>query len=178
MFFIQYNGVKQSNDAIVFCSPTKALNKIKQDVWQDSHHQVNLRPSTRVPFAEYIVKVKDVADAADFFYHPRHGMFDAMPACWKNLAEVQRREVAALIGSFYNESHAFPQKHPWSVSNLKKFLNLGYVNLVDMPKLGRLIWQLVETNQSLLTLLLMTPPLVLSPATILLHCLTIMMDLR
>lgn len=80
------------------------------------------------------MKVKDVADAADFFYHPRHGMFDAMPACWKNLAEAQRREVAALIGSFYDESRADPEKHPWSVGNLKKFLDLGYVNLVDMPK--------------------------------------------
>jgi hypothetical protein len=113
---------------------TQALNKIKQNVWQDSHHQVNLRPSTRVPFTKYIVKVKDVADAADFFYHPRHGMFDAMPACWKNLAEAKRREVAALIGSFYDESRADPEKHPWSVGNLKKFLDLGYVNLVDMPK--------------------------------------------
>lgn len=80
------------------------------------------------------MKVKDVADAADFFYHPRHGMFNAMPACWKNLAEAQRREVAALIGSFYDESRADPEKHPWSVGNLKKYLDLGYVNLVDMPK--------------------------------------------
>ena len=95
---------------------------------------MNLRPSTRVPFDEYIERVKDVVDAGDFFYLKRYGKFDAMPACWKNLKENQRREVSALIGSFYDESKADCSKEPWSLYNLKKFLNLGYVKLDDLSK--------------------------------------------
>ena len=112
----------------------KALNKIRKNVWGDSHHLVNLRPSTRVPFTEYVTRVKEVVDAGDYFYYKRQGMFDAMPACWKQLCEAQRREVAALIGSFYDESRANPDKDPWAIDNLKKYLDLGYVKLDEMPK--------------------------------------------
>ena len=42
--------------------------------------------------------------------------------------------VAALIGSFYDNSRANPSKDPWSIDNLKKYLNLGYVKLDDISK--------------------------------------------
>jgi len=61
-------------------------------------------------------------------------MFDAMPACWKHLDEAQRREVAALIGSFYDASRVDASKDPWSIENVKKYLNLGYVKLDDIYK--------------------------------------------
>ena len=57
-----------------------------------------------------------------------------MPACWKNLEEPQRREVATLLGSFYDESRGYHNKEPWSIPNLKKYLNLGYVKLDDLTK--------------------------------------------
>lgn len=94
----------------------------------------NLQPSTRVPFSEYIETVREVVDAADYFFLKRDGIFDAMPACWKHLLEPQRREVAALIKAFYDESLADPSKDPWSVDNIKKYLNLGYVKLDDTQK--------------------------------------------
>ena len=76
----------------------------------DSHHIVNLRSSTRVLFDEYIERVKDVVDAGDFFYLKRYENFDAMPACWNYLDDQQRRDVAATIGSFYDDSKAdFPK---------------------------------------------------------------------
>ena len=52
---------------------------------RESHDKVNLFSSTRVPFNEYIERVKDVVDTGDYFYYKREGEFDAMPACWKNL---------------------------------------------------------------------------------------------
>ena len=64
------------------------------------------RPSTRVPFDEYIERVKNVVDDGDFFYLKRYWKFDAMSACWKYLDEQQRRDVAALIGPFYDDSKA------------------------------------------------------------------------
>lgn len=96
---------------------------------------VNCRPSTRVPFEQYIARVSEVVDAGDFFYKKRTGIFDAMPACWKKLDETQRREVAALIGSFYEESRVDRSKEPWSINNIKRYLNLAYTNLDDIFKL-------------------------------------------
>ena len=73
-------------------------------------------------------------DAGDFFYLKGYGKFDAMPACWKNLDEQQRHDVAALIGLFYDESNADCSKEPWALPNIKKFLNLGYVKVDDLAR--------------------------------------------
>ena len=74
-------------------------------------------------------------DAGDFFYLKRYGKFDAIPAWWKHLDEQQRRNVAELIGSFYDESKADCSKELWELTNIKKLSNLGYVNLDDLEKL-------------------------------------------
>ena len=47
---------------------------------------------------------------------------------------VQNREVATLLGSFYDESCGDRNKEPWSIPNIKQYLNLGYMNLDDQPK--------------------------------------------
>lgn len=117
---------------ILFSISSQALNKIKADVWAHSHR--NLHPSTRVPFVQYILKVKDVIESGDFFYHPQHRIFDTMPACWKKLTKVQRREVCTLISSFYDKSRIDRSKAPWSLMNLKSFLKLGFVTLDNVPK--------------------------------------------
>ena len=96
---------------------------------------MNLRQSKRIHFDEYIERVKDVVDAGDFFYLKRYGKFDAIPAWWKHLDEQQRRNVAELIGSFYDESKADCSKELWELTNIKKLSNLGYVNLDDLEKL-------------------------------------------
>ena len=57
-----------------------------------------------------------------------------MPACWKNLEDPQLRESATLLGSFYDESRCDHNKEAWSISNLKMYLNLGYVKLDDLTK--------------------------------------------
>ena len=90
---------------------------------------MSLRLSTRVPFDEYIEKVNYVVDSGDFFYLKLYGNFDAIPAYWKHLDKHQRRDVATLIGLFYEESKADCLKEPWALPNIKKFLNIGYVKL-------------------------------------------------
>ena len=57
-----------------------------------------------------------------------------MPACWKHLDQHQRRDVAALIGSFYDQSKADCSKEPLALPNIKNLLNLGYVKLDDLEK--------------------------------------------
>ena len=88
------------------CQIAQELNKQRKKTWGDSNHIFNLRPSTQVPFDDYTDRVKNVVDAGDFFYLKRCGKFDAMTACWKHLDEQQRHNVAALIGSFYDDSKA------------------------------------------------------------------------
>ena len=57
-----------------------------------------------------------------------------MLACWKNLEEPHLREVATLLGSFYDKSFGTHNKEPWPITNLKNYLNLGYVKLGDLLK--------------------------------------------
>ena len=109
----------------------QAFNKVKGSEWRDSHDLCNLRPSTRIPFDIYIERVKEVIEAADYFYIKRNGMFDAMPACWKHLNENESCELVVLIDSFYEESRADPLKAPWSVD--MSYLNLS-LKLDDIYK--------------------------------------------
>ena len=78
--------------------------------------------------------MKEVVDAGDYFYLKRSGKFDSMPACWKNLEEPQHREVATILGSFDEKSCGDRNKEPWSILKIKKYLNLRYVKLDDLPK--------------------------------------------
>ena len=39
------------------------------------------------------------------------------------LCETQQREVAAIIGSFYDESRVNPNKDPWEIDNPKNYLD-------------------------------------------------------
>ena len=88
----------------MFTLTSQALNKLKKKIWGDSHHSVNLHLSNRVMFEEYIDRLKEVVDSGYYFYLKRSGKFDSIPAYWKNLEEPQRREVATLLDSFYDES--------------------------------------------------------------------------
>ena len=57
-----------------------------------------------------------------------------MPSCGKNLTEAQRREVAAMIDSFYKESTEDRTKPAWTGDNFKKFMLLGYIKANDVHK--------------------------------------------
>ena len=96
---------------------------------------MNLLPSTQVTFDEYIERVKYVLDDGDFFYLKHYRKFYSVPACWKHLDEQQSRDVAALIGSFYDKSKADCSKELRALPNIKKFLNIGYVKLDYLAKL-------------------------------------------
>ena len=50
------------------------------------------------------------------------------------MEEPRRLEIATLLGSFHDESRGERNKEPWSIPNIKKHLNLGYVKLDDLPK--------------------------------------------
>ena len=113
---------------------TQALNKLRKKTWCESYNKVNPCPSTRVPFNEYIERVKDVVDARDYLYYNRDGKFEAMPEFWNNLYEDQRRSVSTLIDSFYDEYRTDRTKDKWAIGNIKKYLDLEFVSLVELTK--------------------------------------------
>ena len=127
------NAQMVSQFELIFIA-NSAMNKVRAKDWQQSFKRVNLRPSRRVPFKEYITKVQSVVAAGDFYFHERHGMFDSMPACWKSLTEVQRRELAALLRSFYEEARRDSIRAAWSYENFQKVMMLGFVKCEDVHK--------------------------------------------
>jgi hypothetical protein len=103
-----------------------ALNEVaKTDARSKSFERVNLRPSRRKPFDEWIAKHKGTVDAVDFYFKSRSGLYDAMPACWKNMTEQNRRAIAARIATF-------PAR--WTVENIKELLLLPRVKFDDVEK--------------------------------------------
>lgn len=67
-----------------------ALNEVaKTQAWRTSFVRVNFCPSQRKPFAEWIVRHKENVEAADYFFKACSGLYDATPACWKNITEAQ-----------------------------------------------------------------------------------------
>ena len=105
----------------------EALNAVaKTNAWVKSFIRVNFCPSYRKPFAEWLLKYKGTVDAADFYFKSRTGLYDAMPACWKNMTEQERRAVAAKISTFSQQ---------WTKENIKDLLLLPGVKFDDIEKL-------------------------------------------
>jgi hypothetical protein len=73
--------------------------------WQTSHLRVNMCPSEMQPFADWLKKHEASVSAADWFFESCASLLDAMPGMWKNLSEVQRREVLQLVDSMEMTGH-------------------------------------------------------------------------
>jgi hypothetical protein len=70
-----------------------------QDAWRTSHIRVNACPSKMQPFTKWLKKHEALVTAADRFFEYRDSLFDAMLAMWKNMSEIQRRQVCSLLVS-------------------------------------------------------------------------------
>jgi hypothetical protein len=104
----------------------EALNLVaKTDSWVTSFILVNLRPSMRTPFAQWLLKHKENVKAANFFFKSRSGLYNATPACWKNVTEAERREVAAMI-------ETFPAQ--WTSEHIRQLIALTFVKFDDVDK--------------------------------------------
>ena len=60
------------------------------------------------------------------FFSNRTSLFDAMPAVWQHLSELERRVVCSLFDTFDGV---------WSADNLRKVMALGFVKIDDIDKL-------------------------------------------
>ena len=69
-------------DLIVVCC--HALAGVKGKSWTDSFKKVNLHPDFRKCFTDWKKQIEVVLKGGDPFFKKRTGLFDAMPACWKN----------------------------------------------------------------------------------------------
>jgi hypothetical protein len=90
------------------------------DAWRTSHIWVNMCPSQMIPFTEWLKKHEASVSAADRFFQSCISLFDAMPAMWKNLSEMQRREISELVDSMETIANSLHVKRvillAWSVS--------------------------------------------------------------
>jgi hypothetical protein len=112
-----------------------ALNREgSQDPWRTSHIRVNACPSKMQPFTKWLKQLE--ALVADLFFESRDSLFDAMPDMWKNMSEIQRRQVCSLLVSLECCAITNPNSGSlWSIGNVWKVLCLGYVCYNDIHKL-------------------------------------------
>ncbi|KAL9182733.1 hypothetical protein ACHAXT_004012 [Thalassiosira profunda] len=104
-----------------------ALNLVEEtDAWRKSFIRVNMCPSKCVPFGQWVQKIEESVNAADRFFTNRSGLFDATPAAWKHLTEVQRRSVCSVLESLEGS---------WTKEGVVKMMELGFVAFDDIPKL-------------------------------------------
>ncbi|KAL9190571.1 hypothetical protein ACHAXT_000277 [Thalassiosira profunda] len=104
-----------------------ALNLVEEtDAWRQSFIRVNMCPSKCVPFRQWVQKIEESVNAADRFFTNRSGLFDATPAAWKHLTEVQRRSVCSVLESLEGS---------WTKEGVVKMMELGFVAFDDIPKL-------------------------------------------
>ena len=104
-----------------------AYNEVaKTNAWVTSFIRVNFCPSKRKPFAEWLARHKCTVEAADHFFKARNGLYDAMPAFWKNMTEDERRAVAAKMKTFPDTL---------TVSNVKELLMMPGIKFDDVEKL-------------------------------------------
>jgi hypothetical protein len=80
------------------------------------------------PFTKWLKKHRVLVTAADCFFESRDSLFDAMPAIWKNMSEIQHRQVCSLLVSLEccATTNCNSGSH-WSIGNVREVLCLGYV---------------------------------------------------
>ncbi len=114
-----------------------SLNKEgSESAWRTSHIRVNACPSKMQPFTEWLKKHDAAVAAADQFFQSRDSLFDAMPAMWKNMSEIQRRQVCTLLDSLECSARTDANSGSlWSIGNVRKVMSLGFVDYDDIHKL-------------------------------------------
>jgi hypothetical protein len=75
-----------------------ALKQVKSESWINSFKKVNLHPDFRIPFSEWLQKIKEKIETGERFFKERlNTIFDAMPALWKNLSVEERHDCMSII---------------------------------------------------------------------------------
>ena len=105
----------------------EGLNEVEKcDAWRKSFIRVNMCPSQRVPFQQWIESFEESVKAADRFFKDRASLFDAMPAVWQHLTEGNRRQLCSFFDTFTG---------PWSTEYLKEIMQLGLCKADDISQL-------------------------------------------
>ena len=112
-----------------------SLNKVDPMKWRTSHIRVNACPSQLIPFDQWVKKHAEQVSAADRFFASRSSLFDAMPAVWKHMTVEERHQFASLMKGFEAEAAKDPKLGVWRIGNVRRVMELGFVNYEDLPKL-------------------------------------------
>lgn len=81
-----------------------ALQKVRRATWGKSFIKVNLHPDHRIPFVQWLRKIDSHLETGErFFKNDSDGLYEAMPALWKNLEVKERHRLISIIDSFYKQ---------------------------------------------------------------------------
>ena len=75
----------------------------------------------RLSFPEWILQIESQLDTVERFYVDHTGLFDAMPAVWKNMSTDMRTQLFNVIKELYDEALQADEE-PWPVKNILKFI--------------------------------------------------------
>ena len=73
-----------------------------------------------------LIELMNLPGTQTVFFTNRNGLFDAIPACWQNMTEEERRKLCSLFDKFTGS---------WSIDNVKEVMRLGLCYFNDIPKL-------------------------------------------
>ena len=91
-----------------------------------------MRPKNRIPFQEWIkvLNNRKILTSENFF-DKRKLLYDAIPACWKNLSVFNRRAITDILDDIYNSTQT--EKSLWTSANILKLTK--YIKLDEVFKL-------------------------------------------
>ncbi len=123
--------IKQETIIAVFID---ALRKVKPDAWVDSFKKVIQHPHFRVDFEQWCKRIKSKLATGERFFVNRVGLFDAMPAFWKQMSSENRHAVVAIIDGIMMKAKTNEENlTPWRIINVLELLK--YVALDDLQQL-------------------------------------------
>ncbi len=81
-----------------------ALRKVKPDAWVESFKKVNQHPHFRVDFEQWCKRIESELATGERFFVNRVGLFDTMPAFWKQMSSENWHAVVAIIDGIMTQA--------------------------------------------------------------------------
>ena len=123
-------SVITQSDLIAICC--KVLKNVMHAAWISSFKKVNLHPDFHVLCVEWLRCIDDKIETGEkFFTEHWHGLFDVMPAVWKNISVEACHKCINMIDSFHRDAE--PEATVWTKEYVRKLVK--YAPLDNIPKI-------------------------------------------
>jgi hypothetical protein len=108
--------------------------------WVESSKKVNQHPHCRVDFEQWCERIDSKLATEERFFVKRVGLFDAMPAFWKQMSGENWHAVVAIIDGIIMQAKTNEENlSPWRIINVPELLK--YVAVDTCSSSGAVIMQ-------------------------------------